>query len=281
MVLREIGPVAANATVMKADIAAMNADGCTPLSESMLEAYRYLSGGLVRYGVNSRRWPGTGGHQPSVASSRDPANTSRYLSPLQTSCQRNFIVLLTDGEPTADNSADTEIQGLIGRNCTGTGWGRCLEEIAAHMYNSDLRPTLPGIQNATTYTIGFGDEVRGSAALRNTAAGAGGVFYEASDTSTLSTVLTNIVRTILQYNTSFTAPAVSVNAFNRTQNLNDLYVTVFRPTETYAWPGNLKKYRLSPDGIITDAAGLPAIEVIDRLLPHHGAELLEHRRGRR
>ncbi len=97
--------------------------------------------------------------------------------------------------------------------------------------------------------------------LQNTAAGAGGVFYEAADTASLSTVLTQIVRTILDFNTSFTAPAVSVNAFNRTQNLNDLYVTVFKPSETYAWAGNVKKYRLDPNGTIMDAAGSPAVEI--------------------
>ncbi len=74
-------------------------------------------------------------------------------------------------------------------------------------------------------------------------------------------MLTNIVRTILDFNTSFTAPAVSVNAFNRTQNLDDLFVTVFRPSETYSWAGNIKKYRLDPLGIIVDANDAPAVEV--------------------
>lgn len=260
MVLREIDSITDNAAAMKADIAALNASGCTPLSETMYEAHQYLSGARVDYGLNSESSPGTS--YPSVAESREPAPSDGiYKSPLTTSCQRNFIVLLTDGIPTADNSADTEIQGLIGGSCTGTGDGRCLEEIAQYMYENDLRPSLPGLQNVTTYTIGFGPEVSGSAALRNTAAGAGGVFYEASDTATLSTVLTNIVRTILAFNTSFTSPAVSVNAFNRTQNLNDLYVTVFRPSETYAWSGNIKKYRLDPDGTIMDATDSPAVEI--------------------
>ncbi len=260
MVLREINDVATNAPLMTLDIGLMNADGCTPLSESMYEAHQYLSGSRVVYGLNSRRFPGAGGLLPSILSSRDPSNNNAYQSPLTVSCQRNFIVLLTDGLPTSDNTADTAIQGLIGRSCTGTGDGRCLEEIAQYMYENDMQPSLPGLQNVTTYTIGFGPEVSGSATLRNTAAGAGGVFYEANDTATLSTVLTQIVRNILDFNTSFTAPAVSVNAFNRTQNLNDLYVTVFRPSETYFWSGNIKKYRLDPDGTIMDANDAPAVE---------------------
>jgi type IV pilus assembly protein PilY1 len=260
MVLREMGPVETQGPLMIADIAGLNADGCTPLSESMYEAYLYLSGSRVDYGINSRKNPTT--NWPSILSSRQPSpNQNTYQSPLTVSCQKNFIVLLTDGEPTADNSANPEIQALTGATCAGTGDGRCLEEIAEYMYENDVRPTLAGIQNVSTYTIGFGDEVAGSAALQNTAAGAGGVFYEASDTATLTTVLTNIVRTILDFNTSFTAPAVSVNAFNRTQNLDQLFVTVFRPSETYSWAGNIKKYRLDPTGIIVDANDNPAVEV--------------------
>jgi type IV pilus assembly protein PilY1 len=259
MVLREMGPVETQAPLMLADIAALNADGCTPLSESMYEAYLYLSGSSVDYGINSRKDPGTA--WPSISSSRQPnPNQNIYQSPLAISCQKNFIVLLTDGIPTADNSANTEIETLIGGTCAGTGDGRCLEEIAQYMYENDVSPTLAGLQNVTTYTIGFGPDVSGSAALQNTAAGAGGVFYEASDTATLTTVLTNIVRTILEFNTSFTAPAVSVNAFNRTQNLDELFVTVFRPSETYAWSGNIKKYRLDSLGAIVDANNAPAVE---------------------
>jgi len=262
MVLREMGPVGANAAQLTADIAALNADGCTPLSEAMYEAYLYLSGGAVDYGINSRKFPGSGGSKPSILSSRQAApNTGIYQSPLTISCQKNFIVLLTDGLPTADNSANTEIQALIGGSCAGSGDGRCLEEIAKYMYENDLRPTLADTQNVTTYTVGFGPEVSGSAALRNTATGAGGVFYEAKDTASLTTVLTNIARDILAFNTSFTAPAVSVNAFNRTQNLNDLYVTVFRPSETFFWEGNVKKYHLRADGTIEDVNGDPAVEV--------------------
>ncbi len=155
MVLQPVLPVAANAATTKALINAINADGCTPLSETMYEAYQYLSGARVVYGLNSHTVPGAAGLLPSVLSSRVTGNTGVYQSPLQTSCQKNFIVLLTDGLPTADNSANTAIQGLIGGNCAGSGDGKCLEEIAKYMYEKDLRPSLAGLQNVTTYTIGF------------------------------------------------------------------------------------------------------------------------------
>ena len=195
-------------------------------------------------------------------SSRQPApNTAIYKSPITISCQQNFIVLLTDGLPTADNSANPEIQALYGGTaCAGTGDGRCLEEVARYMFENDIS-TLAGDQRVTTFTVGFGPEVAGSAALRNTAIGAGGDFYEANDTASLSTAFAALTRDILAFNTSFTAPAVSVNAFNRTQNLNDLYVTVFRPSETYFWDGNIKKYKITPLGVIEDVNDDPAVDV--------------------
>jgi type IV pilus assembly protein PilY1 len=259
MVLTPVGPVKANQATLVADINAISADGCTPLSETMYEAYLYLSGNKVDYGLNSRKNPATA--FPSVASSRVTGTQSLYQSPLTVSCQRNFIVLLTDGLPTADNSANAKVQTLIGKNCNGSGDGKCLDDLTAWMYTHDLRPNLINTQSATTYTIGFGPEVGGSTLLQNTAAGAGGQFYEAKDTATLSTVLTSITRNILSFNTSFTAPAVSVNAFNRTQNLNELYITVFRPSETYNWDGNIKKYHLSAAGVIEDVNNVPAVEV--------------------
>ncbi len=269
MVIREIGPVETNAALMTADIAALTADGCTPLSETMFEAYRYLSGNGVRYGINSRKFPGSGGALPSILSSRQPSpNQSTYQSPFTISCERNFIVLLTDGLPTSDGSANSDIQTLIGRNCAyptseSATEGRCLEEIAEYMHENDIRPTLADTQNVTTYTVGFAltgtDGAAAVAKLRATAAGAGGSFYEAKDTASLTTALTNIVRTILDFNTSFTAPAVSVNAFNRTQNLDQIFVTVFNPSETYAWQGNVKKYRVAAGGTIIDANSNPAV----------------------
>ncbi len=263
MVLEPIAPIGDNADALRDAIDDLNADGCTPLSESMYEAYLYLSGGSVDYGLNSRKFPGSGGSKPSVSSSREAApNTGVYKSPLTESCEKNFVVLLTDGLPTADNSANTEIETLIGGTCDGSGNGRCLDDLTEYMYENDVRSTLTGPQNVTTYTIGFGPEVNNSNLLQNTAARAGGVFYEASDTATLTTVLTTIVRNILDVNTSFTAPAVSVNAFNRTQNLNDLYITVFKPSETFAWSGNIKKYSIEADGTIVDAA-VPAQPAVD------------------
>jgi type IV pilus assembly protein PilY1 len=232
------------------------ADGSTPLSETLFEAERYFSGGPVFFGIDSQIRPGQ--PLPSVPASRVPGNQSLYQSPAEQSCQKNFIVYLTDGEPTQDNSADDEIESLIGASCDGTGPGRCLDDLAGYMHDNDLRSGVPGDQNVTLYTIGFGEDVAGTTFLSDAATAGGGQNFFAGDTASLTTALMNIVNGILADSTTFVAPAVTVNAFNRTETLSDLYISVFQPSQTYRWPGNLKKYRLQ-DGVVVDADGQPAI----------------------
>ncbi len=92
--------------------------------------------------------------------------------------------------------------------------------------------------------------------LDDTATKGGGEYFLADNTTTLSTALTRIAISILDQATTFSAPSVPVNAFNRTQNLDDVFVSVFQPSSTVRWPGNLKRYGLA-DGKLVDRNGGP------------------------
>ncbi len=258
------------------------AGGWTPLSETMYEAYRYYTGSDVLFGAAS--WV-NGRLSPSVPGSRvgGLATSTKYQSPMQYSCQKNFVVFLTDGLPTQDNQADVAIQALpneaaLGGPCDDTtqppysnlpgGWGpsttagKCLSALTKYMFNADLNATLSGQQNIQTYFIGFGNDpglAQAFGYLQAAATKGGGQAYTAGDLTSLQGVLTSIVSNILQVSTTFTAPTVAVNAFNRTQTLNDLYVSVFQPSSNYHWPGNVKHYLVS-SGAIVDANGLPAVD---------------------
>jgi type IV pilus assembly protein PilY1 len=271
---REGGPVvyamediATARTGMIDAINALPASGWTPLSETLYEAGQYYAGRNVDYGD-----PYGFEHGPivSVADSRVPGNAAVYNSPMEFGCQKNFVVLLTDGAPTRDTGANAKIpalpgyRGLVGTACDGSGDGMCLDDMAHYLFEADLDPDLPGTQNITTYTIGFTVDLP---LLASTAARGGGEYYTANDTASLSTALTNIVMEILGSNTTFSAPAVAVNSFNRTQNLNDLFISVFRASGNVHWPGNLKKYRLrASDGEIMDVNGNVAVDPATGLL---------------
>lgn len=263
-VVYPISPIATNRSQLVTTLNGYNAAGYTPLSETMFEAYRYFAGGAVLYGN-----VGSTTATKSIASSRVGGLISgaNYQTPMQYSCQKNFVVFLTDGLPTADGQATPLIKALpneatLGGACDTTYGtdGQCLGALSQYMFNSDLNSSLAGQQNVQSYFIGFGDDVAtGFSYLQAAAARGGGQAYTAGDLSSLQQALTTIVSNILQVSTTFTAPTVAVNAFNRTQTLNDLYVSVFQPSPNFHWPGNVKRYLMS-NGVITDANGLPAVD---------------------
>lgn len=268
MVAYPVSPIETNRQQLIDAVNSWNADGFTPLSETLFEAYRYFNGGAVGFGDTSVPFL-------SVAESRSPATADgdNYESPADFSCQKNYIVYLTDGLPTSDGQSNADIQALpdfatLGGACGAANsgpdpdWpnsGLCLAALAGYMYNADLRGSIDSKQNVTSYWIGFGSDVAGGAALdylnRTAQAGSGGQHnaFLANDAETLTTVLTGLALQILQTSTTFTAPTVAVNAFNRTRSLSDLYVSVFQPTADRHWPGNLKKYsvRANADGTAT------------------------------
>jgi len=225
----------------------VTASGDTPLSGALYEAGQVFAGRNVDYG-NGRLFQ-------SVAASRvgNSLASPDYLSPIVEACGKNFIILLTDGTPVSDLSAESKIRDLpgfgtiVGPDCDGTGEGRCLDDMAAYLLGKDLNDALPGVQNVVTHTIGF---TTNFPLLVATAARGGGEYHLADDTATLSTALSGIVLSIFDNVGTFAAPAVPVNSFNRTQNLSDVYVSVFQPTETARWLGNLKKYRFENGGLV-------------------------------
>jgi type IV pilus assembly protein PilY1 len=257
------------------------AAGRSPIAGAMHEAFLYYSGQqwTQKYGKNNDF--GSTFSYPSVEQSRVDGSEI-YRSPVTQSCAKNFIVLLSDGTTEQDNDIDGPIERLPGfqtatgsRRCdddpyldvTGTPPpSQCVDDMAEYMYETDMRSGVEGLNNVITYTVGFrlGTDPSGNAArnlLRETATRGGGKFFEAGNTVALEDALGKIVREILTENTSFSAPAVTVNAFNRTQNLNDLYMSLFRPAFNYRWVGNVKRYQIDPfDGDILDANGSPAVD---------------------
>jgi type IV pilus assembly protein PilY1 len=244
-------------------------DGYTPLSETFYEAFRYLSGGNVKYGETSKT---NDGDFKSVAASRVGGVLSgkQYDSPMDYSCANTFIVYLTDGLPTEDVDATTNIDNLSGTTCADSVYpsdpndknGRCMEALAKYLYDTDLRTDVVGKQNVTTYMIGFGEDVAESKTFLDkvAAAGGSGQAYTQTDAAGLKATLEEILSRVQEAaDTTFVAPAVSVNAFNRSQNLNELYMSVFAPSKNLHWPGNLKKYRILKRELYGTDSGTPAV----------------------
>ncbi len=271
MVIHAVEPVELGRAAMKTKIDALAPSGWTPLAETMYEAALYFRGEAVDYGRASR-----GNNQelfPSVAESRTGPGADggdNYLSPVPAnalSCQKNFIVLLTDGEPTRDNSADAKVAALTppsfesvtGRTaCDGSGAGRCLDDVAEYLHDGDLNDDASdGHQNVTTHTIGFAIDLP---ILEETAARGGGDYYTANNAKSLEDALLTIVTDILDDKTTFVSPTVSVNAFNKIESRSDLFITVFEADSKPLWNGNLKKYQLKGGQIVGADGTTPVVD---------------------
>ncbi|MDH5425636.1 MAG: PilC/PilY family type IV pilus protein [Gammaproteobacteria bacterium] len=237
-------------------INALSASGGTPLSEVLYENYLYWSGKPADYGLTSTPTNSTG-------VTYNVGSVKHYVSPIEYACQKNFNIYLSDGEATWDGDADSKIALLPGFVAvTGGCVDNCLDELAEYMHLHDVYDGLADLQTVSTYTVGFADDFP---LLESAANRSGASYYTAGDAIELAEVFNQIIAEILSVNTTFSSPAVSVNAFNRTTHRNDLYFTLFKPAIGPHWDGNFKRFKLVfIDGIpvIEDQKNQPAINQI-------------------
>mgnify|MGYP000049338496 FL=1 len=266
--------------------------GGTPITESLSEAMRYLRGDSVSYG----RYGST---YYSDSASR---SGSTYNSPVSHQCQKNHIVLFSDGQPSGDtgvnNSITSSYNALVEdeqnilknayppaspvagvnylQKCQSSTSGSCAEELAFMANKTDLSSAFDGMQNVTFHAVG--GFVQGDAQLKleniakygswaapgkplntNTKEGKG-IYANVQNYEELKTSLRDLFDSIAKTSSTFTAPAVSVNAFNNLEHLDQLYYSVFKPTDSAGWSGNLKRYRLTSEGTVVDKEDDPAVD---------------------
>jgi len=274
MVVTPVGALDTVQTDFVHELYRMYPSGGTPLAKSLYEAAMYYKGGSVSYGSHSReraynltipQTPYTGAYNSSryydgISNTYYNRNShagsisgSSYNSPIDFQCQKNFVVFLTDGEPSTSDTISSSQRSNVGAtscnrrydsNDSGTtpDMYHCLPRIAEAMANIDQNPSLAGDQLVSTYTIGFATD---QVLLEDTARLGGGEYQTAEDSASLAAVFNNIIIDILSTSATFSSPAVSVNAFNRTSHREDLYFTVFAPKSGPHWDGNFKRYKLS------------------------------------
>jgi len=260
--------------------------GGTAIVESLYEAARYFRGDSVDLGAFApQSWDTalqsyTGGNiEAAHPASYTPSNAfsggggaANYQSPINGSCQPNYVVLLSDGRPTVLNDQG-KIETFLGTSCVDesngilndvTDWkdsANCGKELASFLANTDQIPSLPG-SRVKLLTVGFAlsNTVEGEAGrtfLQALATAGDGAFYEVSASLDLATILSNIVGQVSGNNESFTPPSVAVNPSNLSSS-NRTFVSMFKPAHNRSWAGNLKGYFLGSSGFL-DVDGNPAM----------------------
>ena len=188
-----------------------------------------------------------------------------------TQCQSNSIVLLSDGAPTRDTSyQDVFRQTGTNTNIFGKDLGcdsNCAIEMASELYNTDNDSTADNyLDRIKTFTVGFNTSDSANDVLRSiaaagqpTEAGVSDPRFQTADTSSelLQVLRSFVTETIDIDGDVFSAPAVTVNAYNRLQNREDIYYALFRPVPSPRWDGNVKKYKVSANAEILDNSSPP------------------------
>ena len=274
-----ISKIGATITAMHGQISAINATTWTPLAEALTDAGRYF--------------------EDTYTGQYSPWSSSNW-------CQKAFIIIVTDGEPTHDT--DTSIIGhFLGRGKTGITdanrgekWDQdgdyfknsdtkndplnndvwiaddtygdtypqtFLDDVARYIYRNDLRSDLQGTQNVTTYTIGF---AHNSPLLQKTAQEGGGLYFTANNAAELEHSLLMALDDIAKKLQTYTAPVVPIT---RTSSGDKMYLAFFKPLAySKFWVGDLHKYGLSSSNQIIDSAGNAATDssgaMLDTAVPY-------------
>lgn len=131
---------------------------------------------------------------------------------------------------------------------------------------------LPGTNPAVfapviTYTIDVFNAQQHeehSALLFNAAREGGGKYFQAKNEQAILDALNEILSEVQAVNTAFSSASLPVNATNRAQNENQVFIGLFRPdrVKNPVWFGNLKRYQLIESGnniILGDKNSNPAI----------------------
>jgi type IV pilus assembly protein PilY1 len=265
-------------------VSLFTATGDTPLVGTLYESYLYMQGLKDYYGVYADNTV-SGSYYTFANDATSNATQTAYTNPVlaaNVTCQKNFVIYLTDGLPnekpsyvdtliktnlypsTPAGSVCTDASYLPSTSCEGAGGsaingGTCLSALTSYMAHDATNSTQ-------TYVLAFGQDpclIAGFNYLVHAATAGGGQAFQVENADALTTAMNTITANVLAITTSFTAPTVAVNSFNRTQTLNDLFITMFEPSIDYHWPGNLKHYTLSTSGStsgeIIDANGNPAV----------------------
>ncbi|MBU2539087.1 MAG: hypothetical protein KKH22_11675 [Proteobacteria bacterium] len=195
-------------------------------------------------------------------------------------CRKNYVIVVTDGYPSVDTMWQRIPDVAAFSDFDGDGWTadpsqysppppNYYDDVAHWMYtHSWLDKTVVAdpansFVNVMTHHIGFSLD---QPLLEDAAGESGGDYITAFNKQQLIAAFYSLALK-MSGAISFTAPVVSVDAVNKIQSGDDLYMGLFLPKANSYWVGNLKKFKLGdgsadrPDlWMIYDKLNHPAID---------------------
>lgn len=237
----------------------LNADGSTPLSETLYEAYLYFYGKEPRfenyldkddenYEVRKNFLDASGKYKSPISKDEAPA------------CGvTDSIILFTDGEPSGSTQAAKVIDDLIYGKTLPDGLDNpckdgynCLDELAWYLGHNDSNRYFDGDQIIKVYTVGFDlnrlPKYRADKAiklLRSTAENSKGIYTSVTNEKEIEVAFAKAVERTNENTSTVSSPSITVNQFSKASHENYTFYAMFKPSTSGRWEGNIKKYQLA------------------------------------
>jgi len=183
-----------------------------------------------------------------------------YLPPGGSECAQNVVIFIGNGFPSQDAPASL-LSGVGGSTSqlmmpTTTGTYvlpvaneiKYADEWARFLYTTDAN-AFPGAQGISVYTIDVFNaqpDARQNRLLMSMAKHGGGQYFAAKSEDAILSALRQILVDVKAVNSVFTSASVPINATNRAQYDNQVYIGMFRPDgdSRPRWYGNLKRFQV-------------------------------------
>ena len=170
-------------------------------------------------------------------------------------CGRNYVIFIVNNAqgkiPRARNRTKASVPGLASDlRCVGRELDRRMGAFPVQQRNQRLHP---GRLQRTAEQVAF-------AVLERAATVPAVQYFPAKNQEDIELAIKEILAEIRAINSTFAAASLPISATNRSQNLNQVFIGMFRPGGHEAqprWMGNLKQYQLG-----TNASG---VDLVDRL----------------
>ena len=277
--------------LLAVEIELIEGEAWTPLAETLYEVYSYFQSrgsnrvlgkdGSTKFDVYDEDTDGdTTSSSNYLADPMFDPDSGEFLP-----CRKNFVIVITDGEPTRDDfdgmdydrfndkligdynddSADPfpeNFNGVHAEWSGGTGGhdddifsnvetALYLDDVAHFMATNDARPDLDGDQFIDVYTVGFTTSPYADALLKKTAESSNGLFFRSNNAEELTVALTESLVDIVAKSQVFTAATIPAS---RTSAANSLFASYFVPLRESFWEGHLKQFDFTVDGEVRDAS---------------------------
>jgi Tfp pilus tip-associated adhesin PilY1 len=251
---------------------------------SMFEAFKYFGGytdpahanlDVAGTPVNSTHF---GPGRYSVLDSKaDPgaftdAGKTTYRSPINAdgsnSCANNYVIFIGNGYPSQSLGRGI-LAGINGDTVAPAGIGNKDNVMANYAKFNNLTDVnaLVGRQRIQTFTIDVFNahpDTYQTPLLKAVAKYGGGKYFAARDDQAILNAIRDIIVEIQSVNSVFASASLPINATNRSQNENQVFIGMFRPDADAnpRWYGNLKQYQIALFGTearLADKNGTEAI----------------------